>query len=105
MASNEEFYDAEIAPKLLEIARACQERGMSIVAMIEYAPGESGETCYVAPEAGIKALVAAWGVKCRGNVDSFNIAASRHAKEHGHSSMALSLMGIPTSPSREEPRE
>jgi hypothetical protein len=93
--TNEEFYDAEIAPKLLELARACQDRGISIVSMVEYDPGESGETCWLAPGAGIKALVAQWGVKCRGNIDSFFIAASRHGQLYGHSSMVLSMIESP----------
>lgn len=102
MDSNEAFYDFDLAPRLLEIARLCQARGMSFVAMVEYAQGDSGETCWVAPDASIKPIVAQWGVKCRGNIDSFMIAAERHAREHGHSSAVLTLRGIPTSPPSRE---
>lgn len=98
-SSGEEFYDAEIAPKLLEIAKACEARGMSFVAMVEYAYGETGETHTLAPRASrsIKPEVAYWGVKCRGNVDAFNIAAARYSREHGHSSMVMQSFGIAVS--------
>lgn len=98
--TNEEFYDSEIAPKLMEMARACEARGMSFVACVEYAPEETGETAVLAAGSGIKARMAYWGVKARGNVDSFMIAAQRHAREHGHSSLFLSQAGVPTSPAR-----
>lgn len=102
--SNEAFYDAEIAPKLLEIAKACEARGMSFVAAVEYAPGETGETTVLAPRAERSILleVAYWGIKCRGNIDSFMIAAEKHARRFGHSSAYLSMRDIPTKP---QPRE
>lgn len=42
--SGEDWYDAEIAPKLLGLAGRCRERGMAMVATVEYAPGERGST-------------------------------------------------------------
>lgn len=87
--TNEEFYDAEIAPKLFEMAKACEARGMSFVAQVEYAHGETGETAVVAPGASIKSYTALWGVRCHGNVDALVIAAARHGREHGHSSLIL----------------
>lgn len=99
--TNEQFYDAEIAPKLAAIGSACQERGMSIAAMVEFSPGESGETRYTAPDASIKTLIAQWGIQCHGNVDSLLIAIERHARQYGHSSMFLSMRGVPTAPGEE----
>ena len=98
--TNEAFYDAEIAPKLLEIAKACEDRGMSFVALVEYASGETGETCTLAPRdvRSIKPEIAYWGVRCRGNIDAFMMAAEKHAREFGHSSLYLSIRGIPTTP-------
>lgn len=96
--TNEEFYDTEIAPKLMELCKACNERGMSFLASVEYGPGETGETTQLAEGHGIKALVAYWGIKCHGNVDSFMLAAARHAHKAGHSSLYLSQAGVPTSP-------
>lgn len=102
-SSNEAFYDAEIAPKLAELANACKARGMSFVASVEYEHDETGETYSVGPDCGIKMLMARLGIACRGNVDAFMLQVERHAREHGHSSMYLTLRGIPTTPpSREE---
>jgi hypothetical protein len=47
----ERFYDEEIAPALLEIGRKCEERGMSVVFLVEYEPGEIGETRRLLPGA------------------------------------------------------
>lgn len=101
MTNNEAFYDKEIAPKLRELAEACEARGMAFVAMVEYDPGESGETYTLPKNAGIKSTLAYFAVKCHGNIDTLVLAASKHASQHGHSSMVLSRMGVPTTPPRE----
>jgi hypothetical protein len=36
MTEQEAFYDAEIAPKLLDLAKACQANGLSILAVVEW---------------------------------------------------------------------
>lgn len=93
--TNEEFYDREVAPKLLELCNACGARGMSFLASVEYGPEGIGETTQLAPDASVKAVMAYWGIKARGNIDAFMIAAQRHANEHGHSSAVLSILGSP----------
>lgn len=95
--SNEDFYDEEIAPVLLELADKCKARGMSFAAAVEYAPGDTGETIALV-DPGIKMLLAAWGIQCHGNVDSLMIQVQRHAKQHGHSSMILNLLKVPLQP-------
>lgn len=42
MSENEDFYDKEIAPALLDLANKCAERGMHFVAQIEYDPDSFG---------------------------------------------------------------
>jgi len=37
--SKEDFYDAEIAPKLLELARLCSDRGIPFLAAVEFDGG------------------------------------------------------------------
>ena len=49
----EQFYDREIAPTLLELARKCQDNGLSMVAMVEWEPGETGRTACLAAGAGV----------------------------------------------------
>ena len=36
--TNEDFYDKEVAPKLMELGTLCQERGMSFACFVEYSP-------------------------------------------------------------------
>lgn len=89
--TNEKFYDEEIAPILMELARKCEDHGISFVASVEYNKGEIGET-YTLQHPGIKMLTAYWGMKCHGNIDNFIMVALKHAKEHEHSSIFLSLI-------------
>lgn len=96
--SNEEFYDTEIAPKLLELCNLCGDRGMSMVSAVEYSPNKIGETTRLVGGHGIEILMAYWGIKARGNFDSLAIAAARHANGKSHSSMVLSQIGVPCSP-------
>jgi hypothetical protein len=48
----EAFYDREIAPVLMELAGKCQENGLSIAAMVEWDPGETGRTAALTANAG-----------------------------------------------------
>lgn len=95
--TNEEIYDTEIAPELLRLGQRCQELGMSFIACVEYdAPNQGiGRTEYHGPIKGVSAaqLLVHWAARCNGNVDSLFMAIDRHAKEHGHSSVYLSMAG------------
>jgi hypothetical protein len=70
----EDFYDREIAPALRELARKCQDDGLSFVAMAEWAPGETGRTAAIAADAGFGIRMAEVAVQARGNVDSLIFA-------------------------------
>lgn len=96
--TNEEFYDAEIAPKLLELCNLCGDRGMSLVAAVEFAPNMVGETSRLVEGHGVEMRMAYLGIKARGNIDSLVIEVARRAHEVGHSSMILSRIGVPTTP-------
>lgn len=98
--TNEEFYDSEIALKLLELCNLCGDRGMSMVAPVEYGPNLIGETSRLAAGHGIEIRMAYWGIRARGNIDSLVINAGRYANEVGHSSMILRRIGVPTTPAQ-----
>ena len=51
MKNEEDWYDAEIAPKLREIAKACVDRGVPFVAGVQYADEDIGVTAWVPHEA------------------------------------------------------
>ena len=83
MSSNEEWYDAEIAPTLRDMATKCHERGMSFVAAVEYAPGERGGTYYMTESAGLEMQMIRMCALTAPNVDSYIISLRRFASEHG----------------------
>jgi hypothetical protein len=94
----EAFYDAEIAPALLALGKKCQDSGLSFLAVVEWEPGETGRTSCFAEGAGIGMRMTETAAKAAGNIDSFMFAMMRHAREHGHSSMCLAQLGVPTKP-------
>ena len=97
--TNEEFYDAEIAPALLKLAQACQERDMAFLASVEYDPLTMGigRTEFQPPDEIGKLSVAQrlthWAARSQGNIDKLMFSVDRHAQKHGHSSVYLQLMG------------
>ena len=97
--SNEEFYDAEIAPKLKKLCQKCMNRKMGFVACVEYDPPNQGygRTEFQPPDE-IGKLSAAqrlvhWAARSEGNIDRLMMAVDRHAREHGHSSVYLQFAG------------
>lgn len=98
--TNEEIYDLEIAPKLRDLCERCRELGMSFVASVEYDPEHAGRgrTEWQAPtkptlQISAAQLLVHWAARCNGNVDSLILAIDRMAKEYGHSSVYLQLLG------------
>jgi hypothetical protein len=91
----EQFYDREIAPVLLDLARRCQNNGLSIAAMVEWAPGETGRTPALAAGSGVGIRVAELAMQARGNVDSLLLALMKYGKKHGHNSVFLHLLERP----------
>ena len=94
----ESFYDSEIAPALLELAEKCKGNGLSLVAMVEWDPGETGRTAAFAGNAGFGIRMVETAMRCGNNVDSFIMALMKHGTEHGHSSACLNMLGVPTKP-------
>jgi hypothetical protein len=91
----EAFYDSQIAPVLMDLAKKCEENGLSIAAMVEWQPGETGRTAALAAEAGFGIRMAEAAMQAHGNVDSLIGAIMSYAKERGHSSVCLKLLGVP----------
>lgn len=96
----EELYDREIAPLLREVARKCEEGGLSIVAMVEWSPGNNGRTMSIREGAGIELSMVRWAGDAQGNADALIFALQKHGRKHGHNSICLHLLeqsmtGIP----------
>jgi hypothetical protein len=95
---NEHFYDEHIAPMLFSLAKQCEARGISFLALVEFAPGgdtPSGRTESLAVDASFAQRMAHWSARAQGNVDALMLPVMRWGREHGHSSAILSLLGEP----------
>jgi hypothetical protein len=83
MSENEKFYDEEIAPVLLALTDKCKERGMSMVAVVEYEFGERGRTSLILPDCGL-AMTMINHCACKGeNLDGYVIGLMRYFAEKG----------------------
>lgn len=93
---NQEVYDKEIAPLLEQLRETCSQHGLSVIAQIEIdkETGKYSRLDILQEGATIAQRIAHWGARCDANVDSLIIAIQKHAKEHGHTSMALHLLGV-----------
>jgi hypothetical protein len=89
----EAFYDREIAPILLELAKKCEDNGLSLVAMAEWEPGETGRTAALAAGSGVDIRMVEMAMRSHGNADSLIFALIKYGKEHGHSSICLQMLG------------
>lgn len=75
--SNEEWYDADVAPVLRDLADACKARGMSMLAVVEWAPGDGGRTWATGGQAGIGIRMLETMARTGDNLDLFLMALYR----------------------------
>lgn len=96
--TKEEIYDTEIAPRLLEIGKMCQERGLGFSAAVEYAPHTLGRTTTIPADASYAIRMVDAAIQSYGNLDLFLRAVIRYAHQHGHESAYLTILKVPTKP-------
>ncbi len=94
----EAFYDTEIAPILIDLAKRCQDAGLSFVATAEWEPGEGGTTMALQAARSLSIETAMVAARSRNNVDTIIMHLMRCGSERGHSSMCLKILGVPMSP-------
>lgn len=92
----EAFYDREIAPRLAEVAKMLEARGMSIVARVDWLPGKGGSTIALAPDPGPDMRIVVYADRAHGNVDVLIKTLCEDARKYGHASVYLASLGIPT---------
>lgn len=97
VTGQEALYDAEIAPALLAIGQRCQELGIPLVAAVEYAPGEVGQTHYMPENACIAMQIAHRGAASRGNFDGVCISLLRYLHRTGIDASASMFLKPPGS--------
>lgn len=85
MTTHEQFYDEHIAPALLEIAKKCQDNGLSMVASVQFGPGaqDRGTTKVLQADASMAMVMVHNCAMAAPNVDSFMISLDRYCREHG----------------------
>lgn len=91
----EAFYDAEIAPALMEIGKKCLDNGLSMLAVVEYAPGERGTTRCLQGYPGLEMVMLSHCDKMGRNIDGYVIGLARYLKQQGipiGSSLVLKMM-------------
>ena len=96
--NKEKYYDEHIAPKLMALAKECEDNGLSLLAVCEWEHGEYGSTRTFREGSSFAIRMTDAAAKAHGNIDSFMMAIERHAIEHGHSSMYLRMRGVPETP-------
>lgn len=90
--ADEKWYDTEIAPALKDLAKRCNERGMSFLASVEFQPGDMATTFFLTKDAGVSMQMLKICAMTAPNVDSYVINLKRWAKENNvdaHGSLVL----------------
>ena len=78
-----DIYEAEIAPELMRLAERCKDAGMSLLAVVEYAEGQTGETYCLQPSACTAMRMIQICAQAAPNMDRFVIAMTRYCREAG----------------------
>lgn len=101
--TDEEFYDVEVAPLLLALAKKHHDRGLGFLALAQWdKTGKVGRTVTL-PEQAPASLryglaLASASTEEGVNIDGFMFAVMKEAREKGHSSMILKQLGVPLKP-------
>jgi len=80
---SEAIYDEKIAPALMEVAKLCEQHNIPMLAVVEYKPGEIGETALQTPTQHMAMSMAHMASRCRGNLDSLVINILRFCGKQG----------------------
>lgn len=91
MSDDEAFYDEHIAPELARLGKMCEERKMAFLAIVELPEGLARTETHPA-DAAIEYTMTSMAARAHGNFDAFVMALRRHAAEHGHGSVYLTVL-------------
>lgn len=100
-SAKEQFHDKEIMPALLDLMKKANANGISMVAVTEWAPGESCRTHQLVDPHGVAMFMVYAAARAAGNADALIMALMRHAEKHGHGSLCLARLGVPEKPAAE----
>ena len=94
--TDEEWYDQEIAPKLWELAKECEKRGLSFVCAVECESGTRSVIRSLTATAGLEMQMINHCVKTAPNIDAYVMGLAKYCREKGirtDNSMIMRLMG------------
>lgn len=94
--TNEEFYDKEIAPLLLQAVDKCRERQMDMLAAVEFEPNHIGRTVAMSETSSLTMQMILIAAATAPNFDSLVMQILKHCAKHEIStkqSMVAQLLG------------
>ena len=94
----EACYDEEVAPALREIARKCEQHGLSFLAICEWEPGDYGRALLQQSSASPAFRLTNIAAKSEGNADVLINSIIEYGRRYGHDSIHLAAFGVPTTP-------
>jgi hypothetical protein len=82
------------APALKELAQKCETADFSMVAVVEWFPGDTSATMTVRANSSAKMKVALYAAQARDNVDALIMKLISYAQMNGHNSIYLQKLGV-----------
>ena len=100
MENKESVYDNRLSPLMTEIIRICQEEQIPFFASFEFADNSFCTSDHDVGHSVMKHYRAMAQCAEPGgvNVDKYMFWVAKQARTEGHSSLVLSQMGVPTTP-------
>jgi hypothetical protein len=77
VSEQEQWFDDEIAPALMALANRCRERGMAVVASVEYEPGKRSSTIAMPDGAGLAMQFQRLCANAGENIDGYMFAVQK----------------------------
>lgn len=98
--AQEALYDEQIAPLLAQAGKIAYDHDIALAAFCQWGPSDSGRTLSRGPRTSewLASKLVRYAILADGNADALIIALMREARKRGHGSVALSVLGVPSTP-------
>jgi hypothetical protein len=100
MDDKEKVYDDEVAPLLRQVCDLCEKHGMPMLAVVQFNQTDWGHTAYTSGPYPLANMRHCYYFAKSGNFDASMGAVLDDARKYGHSSIYLTLLGVPQGPSK-----
>jgi hypothetical protein len=92
MSEAEDWYDKEIAPKLLELSQQCYDHGMSFLSIVEYERGSRARFRRLTKDAGLEMTMIDHCAHTAPNIDGYVLGLIKYCREKGIDTGASLIM-------------